>query len=57
MNVAKKNRAREKRGQFLKLSTERVLIFSSAQYPSYRANSLFSAEYPAKMLNIRLGTE
>ena len=55
MNAAKKIRAREKRGPFFKISTVRVLIFSSAQDPSYIVNSLLSAQYQATLVNFRFG--
>ena len=50
-----KNRACEKRGPFFKISTVRVLIFSSAQDPSNIVNSLFSAQYQGNIVNVRFG--
>ena len=50
-----KNRAREKRGPFYKLSTVQELMISSAQDPLNLANSLFSAQYQAKLVNFQFG--
>ncbi len=55
MNAAKQKKDSEKPGLFLKLSTVEVLIFTSSQDPSKRVNSLFSAEYQAKIVNIQFG--
>ena len=48
-----KNKARKTRGTFFKFSTVREIICSSTQDPSKRQDSLFSAQYQAKIVNFR----
>ncbi len=50
-----KNKACKTRGPLLKFSTVRVLVFSSAQDHSLRRDSLFRAQYQAKIVNFRIG--